>query len=258
MSKLRDRLRQFGLSENESQVYISVSRLGDCSIGALERDTSLHRQLIYNAANSLSARGLLSIKRLGGRRRFTAASPSTFLEKYEAGRQNVVELVKDLETEKKSSRFSGEAKLYKGNAEVRQYYLASIEYQPIRSSVHILGIESSRFFKIFAEGQESYRRFEDLRVKRKITWDLLLLSSKEKEALLNKSRPLLTCRLLKNELAAPFDIVVWRDHVGLLIYGDETTLLDIPGDPIARGFKKYLSLLGEGSVTAIQPSMKNL
>ena len=248
MTKLQQRLIQFGLSENESKVYLAVFKLGDCSIGALESNTLLHRQLIYNATNTLSARGLLSIKRIGGRRRFISSAPSAFLEKYEAGRKNVLNLVKDLESEKKSSRFFGEAKLYQGNFEIRQFYLLSVQYQPIRSHVSILGIESSRFFKIFAEDQDSYRRLEELRLKRKVIWDILLLSTKEKERAMNKSRSLVSCRLLKNEFVAPFDIVVWRDHVGLLIYGEEPTLLDIPGDPIARGFKKYLSLLWENGV----------
>lgn len=252
MKKLQEHLLAFGLNANESKVYMSVFRLGDCSIGALEKETALHRQLIYNAANSLSLRGLLSIKRLGGRRRFTAAPPSTFSEIYEKGRQNVAALVRELDVEKKTSKFSGEAKLYRGNNEVHQYYLNSIAYQPIRSRVDILGIESSRFFKIFSDDQQMYKRMEELRISRKITWNILLSSSKEKELDLNQSRPLLNCRLMRNQIAAPFDIVVWRDHVGLLIYGDNVTVLDIPGDPVARGFRKYSSVLWDQGTEVIR------
>ncbi len=248
MKKLYEKLLLFGLNQNEALVYLSAFRTGDCSIGVLQRETSLHRQLIYNAANSLAAKGLLFIKRAGGRRRFTVAPPNTFIELYESGRQNTVNLVKELEVEKKTAKFSGEAKLYHGNTEIQKYYLNSIANQPIRSPVNVLGIESSRFFKIFFNNQDLYQHFEEQRVKRKITWNLLLLSSKEKEKILNRSRSLLTCRLLKHGVVAPFDIVVWKDHVGFLIYGEETTLLDLPGDPIARGFRKYLSILWDQGI----------
>ena len=50
---LEQELAQLGLKENEIKVYIAALELGEPAVGDIERQTALHKQLIYNAASSL-------------------------------------------------------------------------------------------------------------------------------------------------------------------------------------------------------------
>lgn len=243
MQQLIQQIRKFGLSENEVRVYIAALQAGDCSVGTIEASTKLHRQLIYNAAGSLSALGLLDVKRVGGRRRFVAAAPRVFEELALRQLQESRLVAKQLESYRQQAGFSGESRLFVGAKEIQRYYQDSIVRQPLRSRVDILGAESKRFFEIFDPLDSPFLKFEALRLERRVRWRLLLSGALEQEVELNRGRELVECRLLEEKIAAPLDIVVWRDHVGLITFGQTPTVLDVPGDPTSRGFRKYHSLL---------------
>jgi predicted transcriptional regulator len=243
MKKIHEHLAKFGLDKNEIIVYLAVLQASDCSIGTIEKSTKLHRQLIYNAANSLEAKNLLNIIKEGGRRRFIAADPGSFeqlaIKQLEQSRQ----LSKDLQNLKSGFGFSADARLHKGSVEIRKYYLESLSNQPMRSSVFILGVNSQRFFEIFPKDSIEFDLLEKRRAERRISWRLLLSGREAEESVLNKGRTLLKCRRISQPIMAPIDLVVWRDRVGILIYGDSPSILDIPGAKTAKGFSKYFSLL---------------
>ncbi len=245
MQQLIQQIRKFGLTENEVRVYIATLESGDCSVGTIEAKTKLHRQLIYNAANNLKSLGLLEIQRIGGRRRFLAAAPKVFEELALQRLQESRLVAKQLESHREQAGFSGESRLFVGPKEIQRYYQDSIARQPLRSRVDILGAESKRFFEIFNPRESPFTRFEQLRLERRVRWRLLLAGAPEQEVALNRGRELVECRLLEEKIAAPLDIVVWRDHVGLITFGPTPTALDVPGDPTARGFRKYLAVLWE-------------
>jgi len=73
---------------------------------------------------------------------------------------------------------------------------------------------------------------------------------REKELELNRDRPWLELRLLREELAAPLDVMVWHNHAGVLIYGESPIVLDIPGTTAAKGFRSYLSVLWSKGIEA--------
>ena len=243
MSSLYDKLHRFGLNQNQAAVYLASLEVGDCSVGSIEQRTGLHRQLIYNAAESLSELGLMKVSRRGGRRRFVSAQPSAFEEIALERFQQAKLLSENLAQVRKSAGFSGEARVFTGAEDIQQYYLSSVCRQAVRSRVDIIGVESRRYFEIFPKDGEAYLKIEKERIARKVRWRLLLSGKAEEEVRLNQGRKYVECRLLKENIAAPMDIMVWRDHVGLLIYGPDPIVMDIPGDAPARGFRKYLSLL---------------
>ncbi|MBX7136502.1 MAG: hypothetical protein K1X83_00860 [Oligoflexia bacterium] len=251
MNSVLNRLSAAGLNQNEARVYLAVLQAGECSIGEVQRVTGLHRQLIYNAAETLAQKALLNSVREGGPRRFRASDPGCFVERAEAQVRQARNLSKELEQLRHTSGFTGEARIYTGATEIQRYYLEAIARQPLRSRVDILGVDSGRYFEIFPIESSAFRNFELRRLERKVKWRLLLSGNVAEELALNQTRPLLECRLLTQKVAAPIDIMAWSDHVGLLIYGAAPCVLDIPGSAAARGFKKYLSILWNQGETVI-------
>jgi hypothetical protein len=81
-----------------------------------------------------------------------------------------------------------------------------------------------------------------MRVEKEITWNVLLFSGDEEENE-NKGRKHLFLRIIRETVQSPIDLMIWRDRVGILIYGDEPYVLDISGAQTVQGFREYFEVL---------------
>ena len=56
---MADELKQAGLTENESKVYLSLIDLGPSLAGQISRKTGLHRRTVYDTTEMLIQKGLV-------------------------------------------------------------------------------------------------------------------------------------------------------------------------------------------------------
>ncbi|MAG12334.1 hypothetical protein CL630_00800 [bacterium] len=68
-------LNDLGLSENESQVYLSALSLGPTTIQKIARTAEIKRTTVYTVVESLKKRGLVSIDVKGFKKLYVAESP---------------------------------------------------------------------------------------------------------------------------------------------------------------------------------------
>ncbi|EKD33299.1 MAG: hypothetical protein ACD_76C00052G0006 [uncultured bacterium] len=79
MQKLIRELEDFGLTEKEAQVYLSVLQLGAGGVKEISKDARVNRATTYLSLESLMARGLVSSIERDGKKEFAAESPERFL-----------------------------------------------------------------------------------------------------------------------------------------------------------------------------------
>lgn len=240
---LEQDLAQLGLKENEVKVYLAALEMGESTVGKIERHTNLHKQLIYNAADSLQDRGLLCINEVNGRKRFSVMDPTALEEQAKARVAKARQITPRLFELANQQRSTDKVRVFRDLKSIQQYYLESTRNQPASSEVFILGVSSRRFFEIFDQQSFAYQRLEQLRTSRHINWNIILFAGKEEEATLNKRRSLVQIKLISEAVQAPIDMMIWHNHVGLLFYGAEPYVLDISGQETAKGFKEYFQVL---------------
>lgn len=236
-------LAALGLKKNEISVYLAVLKLGEAAVGQVEKEAGLHKQLIYNAAKSLQRSGLLSAYEVRGRKRFRVVDPGALEDRARAGLEKAQALVPQLLELASTKKPTDKIRIYRGKRGVQQYYLETMRRLPAGYTAHILGVSSDRFFKIFDQDDLPYQHMEELRIEKTITWRLLLFGAQRDEVKLNKDRTLLELRLISEAVQSPIDIMVWRESVGFLFYGDEPYVLDITGSETVRGFAEYFAVL---------------
>jgi sugar-specific transcriptional regulator TrmB len=232
-------LYQLGLKENEVKVFLAIIKLGEPTVGEIQKETGLHKQLIYNAAEELNKDNLINIFEVRRRKRFSAPNPSALEEKAKQQLQTAHQLVPRLLEISNQKRSVDDIRVYRGNRGVQHYYLSVIYSQPEETTVDILGVNSERYFKIFDKNEFAYKSFEETRISKKVKLNLLLFGNQKKELELNKNRSFVEIRLLEDLLQAPNDIMIWNDRVGMLFYGDEPYVLDLAGTETVNGFRAY-------------------
>lgn len=240
---IHNKLEELGLSKNEAAVYLAVLELGEPGIGQLEEQTGLHKQLIYNAADTLQSRGLVSIHFIRQRRHFSITDPAAIEHQLREKLAFAKSVVSDLYEVANKKRVPDQTRIYRGIRGIQQYYNQFIRRQPKQSTISILGVDSQRYFEIFNPEEHAYQSFEQARLERRINLQLILSGAPEKEITLNTGRKFIDLRLLHNEHHAPMDIVIWHDRTALLFYAADPYLLDIAGQTTVEGFQHYFQAL---------------
>lgn len=240
---LQEKLEQIGFKKNEASVYIAVLELGEPMVGVVEAQTGMHKQLIYNAAERLLAEGLIEITEIRGRKHFRATDPTLVEERLRQKTVLAHAVVGELLSAANKKRVADEVRVYRGKLDVQQYFLQSMRKQPEGSTLHVLGMESERYFDVMNRQGFPFEKFERTRVERKVKMKLVLFGNSAKEQELNKDRSRFELRLLTEPIATPFDFDIWHDHVGMLFYAEEPYVLDIMGQETVMGFQEYFRVL---------------
>lgn len=243
---LEARLQTLGLGPNEAKVYLAALKLGETSVGDLVRESGLHKQLVYNAAENLQHEGILIISEVHGRKHFTAADPAVLEQRIEERLGAVRGLLPALYQVASTKKQKDLVRTYTGLAAVQQYYQQSMRTQPEKTPVDVTGVGGQKFFELWQIDNPYFQQFENTRLARNIPLKLLFFLNSDQEASQLpglKDRTDTQARIITGSAQAPIDIVVWHSHVGLLIYGKEPHLVDISGEQIVVAFRTYFELL---------------
>ncbi len=240
---LQEKLEQIGFKKNEAAVYVAVLELGEPMVGDVETQTGMHKQLIYNAAEHLLAQGLIEIAEIRGRKHFRATDPTLVEERLRQKAALAHNVVGELLSAANKKRVADEVRVYRGKQNVQQYFLHSMRKQPEGSTLHVLGMESERYFQIMNRQDFPFEKFERTRVERNVKMQLVLFGNPDRERALNENRKHFELRLLSEPITTPFDFDIWHDHVGMLFYAEDPYVLDIIGQETVKGFQEYFRVL---------------
>jgi len=245
---LNDRLEALGLEKNQAYVYLAALEHGEATIGDLQRTTGLHKQLIYDAADRLQAAGLLNISQVRGRRRFAAMDPAAFEAQIKQRMQAVQGLLPALYQVASTRQGREIVRTYTGVNALRQFYLRAMRTQPEKKTVRLIATGGQKFFEIWGDQSTAFHKFEKTRLERSIPLQMIFFVTQLAQfaALPGvKGRTRITAKAIVGQSQAPLDVVLWHNHVSLLIYGVQPTIIDVINPSTVQGFSTYFKALWE-------------
>lgn len=140
MNTLKEKLKEFGFSDKETNVYLALVELGSSVVSAIAKKAGVNRSTAYVVLDELMKRGLVSITDRRGARLFNVGSSEKLAEHFEqAAKQyaNLASIAKKMAPELKSLEKSGKARqprpkvqLFEGKEGIRTVYgemLSSLE-----------------------------------------------------------------------------------------------------------------------------------
>ena len=92
-TELQEKLLDFGLSEKEAKVYISLLELGTSLVTDVAKKADINRSTAYVVLESLAKHGLVSITERKNIRLYTPAPPERLVQNLEERSRRAVELV---------------------------------------------------------------------------------------------------------------------------------------------------------------------
>lgn len=222
-------LKQAGLTENESKVYLALLNKGPSLAGSISRKTGLHRRTIYDTTEMLIKKGLVGYILKNNRKLFQASNPNRILEIIQEKQNQVESILPELLTQYNSTKEKQETNFYKGKEGLKTIF----EDQLDSKEILILGA-SPKAYEVL---QFYFKWYDKKRKQRKIKSRIIATDKKIKKI------PLADIRYLPQKYANPTAINIYDDKTAIILWAKEPVAILIKNKEIAEGYKNYFELM---------------
>ena len=141
-------LKQFGLTNNEVEVYLTLLKKGSISVNEIAEKSGLNRQAVYDALTRLLDKGFVNYVTKNSKKYFQGIKPEKILEYLKEKEERFNLILPDLIKLTKLPREDTFVEFYKGKDVVRTVYRDIIkEFQTRKGEVLISGVTEKRFIE---------------------------------------------------------------------------------------------------------------
>jgi sugar-specific transcriptional regulator TrmB len=165
--RLESTLAQFGLTEREAHVYLSLLTLGSSRITPIAKHAGVPRNTVYSVLDRLTALELVIPMTEGNVIQYVAEDPKQFLDQARERLTAARDIFPSLEALYRQTRVKPEVRHYKGLGDIKQIYEGILKEKDLKQYC-ILSSESTwmkmdrRFFSAFLKRRAAKRIFTKL------------------------------------------------------------------------------------------------
>lgn len=223
-------LRDIGLTEVESRVYLKLLELQKATTGLIAKKSSIHRRTVYDALERLVIKGLASYIKENNRRYFTPANPERLLEIMDEKRDRLEKGIALLKQQWSIVPEKEETVFFRG-----KQGLKTVFDDQVRERKDICVIGGSKNAENILEFY--FPRFTKLRAKKKINLRIIFACDR-----IRKRFPLSKFRYLPKEYDTDVSINIYGDKVAIIQW-DKLFVILIKDKEIAYAYRNYFGII---------------
>jgi|SRR3989344_30462 len=242
MEETIKKLQEFGLTENESKIYIFLLETGETTTGKIIKETSIANSRVYESLNSLITKGLVTYNIQKDGKHFSSLDPKIWIEKEEERRKKIESLIPELSSLKNISKDETKTAVYEGFEGFKTAFKKIIEDCPKNETIQILGFseqesktESLRLF-LSNMNLKSIAKKQKLKIILDKTVKETLGKDREKEKYSE-------VRYMPEGYISPTAIDIFQDYVYMFLWEEKPFVFMIKNKMIAESFKHYFEFL---------------
>jgi sugar-specific transcriptional regulator TrmB len=241
---MKEELKKFGLTENESKVYLALVELGEDTATPIKNKTDLHTSRVYEALNSLIEKGLVSYFMKNNVKQFKAQNPDVMFDILDDKREqllNVIPQIKALSSQKKSSY---SVSLYEGYKAFKQLYDHLLFKLTSKDELLVLGAqqESQHFL-----GVTFFKQYTQRRIQKKIKMRLLFNHDAIETAKSYSNLSYTKVKILPKGVIVPTAMDIYPDKVSILLLRDKPLVFHIDCKEVSDSYKAYFEFLWDSA-----------
>ncbi len=133
--------------------------------------------------------------------------------------------------------------IFKGAEQFQAYHMQLMKRLPEGSTIHVAGAVGDAWYEPMGQ---FYQAYEDLRIKKRITWKMVTYNQGDTDRKLAQQFPELNqFREMPRSIQNPSNYNVFEDTVITQIFGDEPTIIQTKNQKIADGYMRFFEELWE-------------
>lgn len=234
---IKEILKEIGLTNNESEVYLTLLKSGSISVNDIAEKSALHRQAVYDALDRLLEKGFVSFVLKNNKKYFEGLNPENIPKYLREKEERVNEMLPELLKLTKLPREDTFVDLLKGKDVVRAVYRDIIkEFEKKPGEVLISGVDERKFVEEDRIALKQHlKRLEKLRCKEKI-----LLKEGDRYVVEGHQT---IYRYLPEESFNPTPIYVYNDKFTVIVWGNPNYSIMVKNKSLADSYRKQFNLL---------------
>lgn len=235
-----DSLLKLGLTPSEAAVYIAVLDHGPCFVAPIVHYTRKHRQIVYNALESLMRKGLVAVSKKNGKNYYVIGEPKRLLldlkQKAVLAEQVAEKISQRLKTGSEHIEvFQGAESYAQGLADFRRHAEEAEEYI-------VIGGEPLEWFE-YTKGFFSQHVEHVRKLKKRGIGVFILFYETERESAEKFIVPYLndpyTLKIAKAEYRLPQTSWLAGEHVYILTPTSDPLVVHIKSSPLSKEYRDY-------------------
>ena len=228
---MKEQLKEIGLTENESKIYVSLLELGPSNAGLISRKSGLHRRVVYDTIEMLIQKGLVGYIVKNNVKLFQASNPKRILEIIEERKNKIEEVMPKMLDFYIKTREKEETNFYKGKNGLKTVMEDQLDSSKNNKEILIIG-GSPIAYEIL---QFYFKWFDKRRVENKIKVKVIFNKTDKKLNI-----PFSEIKFLPDKYSSPLAVNVYRDKVALILWSKENPLaIVIKNKEISDAYRKY-------------------
>jgi len=230
-------LKELGLTNNETEVYLTLLRKGSISVNEVAERSGLHRQAVYDALDRLLEKGFVNYVIKNNKKYFQGINPEKILEYLREKEDKFKSILPDLVDLTKLPREDTFVEFYKGKGIVRTVYKDIInEFKKKKGEVLISGVDERKFVEEDKIALlQHLRRLKKLKCKEKVL-------VKEGDKFFVKG-PQTKYKWIPKDFFNASPVYVYNDKLTMVIWGNPNYAIIIKNKELADSYRKQFNLL---------------
>jgi sugar-specific transcriptional regulator TrmB len=242
MTKMIDDLHILGMTRNEAEVYEQLVKSGQTKAGHLIARLDIHRNIVYEALDSLIKKAFVTKIEKRGVWWFQITEPDTILTMLKRREQIAENVIKEIKHARQ--QIEQQITVYEGIDSYRAYWISSLERFPEGSTDYCLGVPSQGLW-IELLGPAAYKKYMEVRKRKKLFWKSIITKITPEETQLFKEAPELTEFRLWDQ---PFEQIgnfniVYDSVILQVMKRDAQRIIEIRDPDVVTIFQNYFDVI---------------
>lgn len=239
-----EELKEFGLTNNESKVYLSLLELKESTVTPIKDKSELHMSRVYEALSSLVEKGVISYYMRNGVKNYKAQDPQIFLELLEEKKEKMENAIPKMQLLLESKKSNYSTSIHEGYKAVKNIFDVILSKLEPSEEILVLGaLEENAHFM----GRTFFQQYNERRIKKKIKMKILFNTDAKATAKKYSSFSYTEARVLPNDMATPSSMNVYPKSISILLLEDKPIVFQIHCKKVAESYRKYFYFLWENS-----------
>jgi len=232
-------LEKLGFSPHEATIYLALIDIGQTGAGEIVKKTGLHRNIVYETLDKLVSKRLATKFTKQKVAQYQATDPKRIVSNLKSSLDIADMIVPELATR---AQIKQDVVIYEGLEGFRTYNLNALSEIKTGGTQYILGSVGDLWYELMGE---QYRKYERLRLKKKITWQMIAYEESVRDRSLVGAHKLIKVKIIPRNLSTPANMHIWEDRVALQMVVEPYTVVEIKNKALAEAYLNYFNLLWE-------------
>jgi len=237
---MKEELRNFGLTENETKVYLALIELGDATATPIRNKTGLHNSRVYESIDSLIKKGLVSYFLKNKVRHFKAQDPKVMFDILDGKKEELKKIIPEIELLKKKKESKYSTSIYEGYKAVKQLYDHILFQLKSSNEILVLGAQQE---SVHFLGTTFFKHYTQRRIKKKIKTRIIFNYSALKTAKEYSKFSCTKIKILPKDIVVPAAMDIYPDKVSILLLKEKPIVFHIDCKEVADSYKAYFEFL---------------